>query len=168
MATKKINELNTESINLTDLFVKSNASGQASNNNIQGLNDLIVLTNIVNDLTTGGTDKFASAETVKTLNENKVEKSTVFTGTVIPLDKSKMSYQTDTAKNFTSYTLSAIKILGASAKIWINTTTEPTITGATKVGVIDWETGKDFDLFIEAEQLDLLGGIRVVYFYAER
>ena len=95
------------------------------------------------------------------------EDYTTFTGNVIPLNNKFTTYNTDSAQAFTAYTLSTDKKLGSTAKILINTTTEPTITGATKTGGQDWETGQDFDLFLEVEKGTGVS-LRVIYFFAKR
>ena len=100
----------------------------------------------------------------------------LFSGSQIPLDKGIIVYQTDTAKVFTNYIVGANLLLGSSAKIWINTTTEPTISvddgaggsvAATQTGGVAWETDTNFDLCLGVE-----GGendnLRVIYFFVKR
>lgn len=109
-----------------------------------------------------------TGEDLDTEIKNRILKPQTFTGNVIPLDECRASFQTDTAKAFTNYVLSQVVVLGSEAKIWINTTTEPTVTGAVKINSADWEIGVDFDLIVEAEQLDTNGGVRVIWYLVKR
>lgn len=88
--------------------------------------------------------------------------SQTFLSTQIPLDKDIKSYMTASANSFTAYTLSSVIKLGAYAKIFINTATEPTIAGAVQTGGVAWEANTDMDLILEVEQG------RVIYFFLLR
>jgi len=95
-------------------------------------------------------------------NEMFIYPPQTFSGNIVPLNLYRISYNTELAQSYTEYHLSVIRVLGAIAKIWINTITEPIIPDATKVGEVNWESGVDFDLLFEVEQG------RVVYFYVKR
>ncbi len=61
---------------------------------------------IINDLTTGGADKVASAETIKTLNTNKSNKinPTTFTGNLLSIDGDDYQcYHIDSLDSITNY-----------------------------------------------------------------
>lgn len=88
--------------------------------------------------------------------------SSNFTGTEIPLNKKTTRFNTLTAQSATVYTLSTSQILGADAKIWINTTSEPIITGAVQTGGVTWEANTNMDLIVQVE------GGRVIYFFVTR
>lgn len=86
-----------------------------------------------------------------------------FSGNTIPLDVSRQHINTATANAFTSYLFSATQVIGANAKIWINTTTAPTFpAGSVQTGGIAWKSGLDMDLIVEVEQG------RVIYFFLSR
>lgn len=86
-----------------------------------------------------------------------------FSGNVVSLDVSRQHINTATANAFTSYTYSASQVLGANAKIWINTVSQPTFpAGSLQTGGVAWESGVDMDLIIEVEQG------RVIYFFLLR
>ena len=86
-----------------------------------------------------------------------------FTGTVIPVNDLRIMYNTATVNSAATYTLGdGTPTLGNCIKIWVNTTTNVTVTGAVKTGGEDWVTGMDFDLILEVEDG------RVIYFLVKR
>ncbi len=100
-----------------------------------------------------------------------------FAGNVIPLDKQRTSYQTDTVKNFTSYVIGSNVVLGSDALIWSKSTTKPTITlhsSVTNVSEIiekkgsQWFANVDYDLIIGVEDSEVAGKYRVTYYFVER
>ena len=74
-----------------------------------------------------------------------------FTGNVIPVDDANVGYNTASVNSFTSYTLSGTAALGAIRKIRINTTSQPTVTGATLVSGDFWIPNNDMQLNLEVQ-----------------
>ncbi len=67
------------------------------------------------------------------------------------------------ASSQTNLTLTGSYNVGAFVKIWMNTTSQPTVTGATLRSGATWTTGTDFDLVIASDD-----GTNAYYFFLDR
>lgn len=82
-------------------------------------------------------------------------------GTVIPLDTSGGHLcNMASANSATTYTTTGT-VLNAYAKVLINTTSEPTVTGATKIAGATWVTGTDMYMVVN------YNGNRMEYYFLE-
>lgn len=112
----------------------------------------------------GGSETYACATSS---NSTQTVQAQSFSGNTIPLDVYRTSYNTSIAQVFTNYIFSSVITLGANAKIWINTTTVPSLpTAAIQRGGVEWESGVDLDLFVEVEE-GPNDTTRVVYFFVK-
>jgi len=76
-------------------------------------------------------------------------KTTADTGTVIVLDTvAGNNCNFLSANTNTAYTLTSTSIINAWSQVFINTATEPSVTGATQVGGINWVTATDLYLYV--------------------
>ena len=87
-------------------------------------------------------------------------KTTADTGTVIVLDTvAGNNCNFLSANTNVAFTLTSTSIINAWAQVFINTATEPSVTGATQVGGIEWSTG---DLYLYVRDLGT-DGIHYAY-----
>lgn len=84
-----------------------------------------------------------------------------FTANVIPLDNPLGSFRVVTASSVTTYTLSTTKVIGAWAKILVNTATEPAVTGGTLIKGSDFEASTNMYLYV------MYDGTKTEYYFAE-
>lgn len=80
----------------------------------------------------------------------KAATTTAGTGTAITLALTGRYYNTGTPSTSTSYTTTGATQIGAWARARSSSATasEPTVTGATKEGGIEWQAGVEYDIFI--------------------
>ncbi len=93
---------------------------------------------------------------IKEVNTGKL-----FTGTELNLTHCAGMYQVATANTATTYTVASNPILGSWCKVLINATTEPTVTGATKI------KGSTFIPSTNMYLLASYNGTRIEYYFAE-
>ena len=126
------------------------------------LNDADVAAFDVDVSGTFRTRKITKANLKKALGVIPTQDTTLET-TVLVLDKIVGGYYTGTsgaAKSATTYTTSGTN-LGAFVQVLINTTSEPTVTGGTKISGADWVTGTNMYMVVT------YNGTRVEYFFLE-
>lgn len=88
-------------------------------------------------------------------------KGSTFTTSVIPLDNPLGSFRVATASSVSTYTLSTTKVIGAWAKILVNRSTAPTVTGGTLI------RGSDFIAYTNMYLYVSYDGTKSEYYFAE-